>query len=265
MWSFNVESKILIENNIKKIQFIKLFNFVGGNNEIEDLNAYSPQTNLIYLDEENRRYIVSYDNIDKEADFFIKGKLRNKSKGEWFLAISDEDLEKRVPKIDLILKPQLRVLATDIIEDFDRSNLNKDFEFLDYMKIGLWVHKNIKYDLNYADKDELTPVDVYYQRAGVSHHFTQLTNALLNALGYKVIYIMGYISQNNKEFNQDSRHSWSLIKLNNKWYPFDSTCGIFSGKLPISHIFNRYFYSSLKICDKGLKLQKDKVSGTYIR
>ena len=132
------------------------------------------------------------------------------------------------------------------------------------MKIGLWVHKNIKYDLNYTDKDELTPADVYYKRAGVSHHFTQLTNALLFALGYKVIYVMGYISQNNKEFDQDSRHSWTLIKLNNRWYPFDSTLGIFSGKLPISHIFDRYFYLVGLYGSKGLKDEKVKLSGIYI-
>jgi len=263
-WSFSLESKLLVENPMKKIKLVKQFSFVGGNNEIEELKAYSPQTNEIFPDEENRRYIVQYENIDKEADFFIKGVLNNKSKGMWLLDITNEDLGKRVPIIDQIIKPQLSNLAKDIIEDFDRTNTNKDFEFLDYMKIGLWVHKNIKYDLNYTDKDELTPADVYYQRAGVSHHFTQLTNALLFALGYKVIYIMGFISQNNKEFSQDSSHSWSLIKLNNRWYPFDSTCGIFSGKLPISHIFSNYFYVAGSDCDKGMKLEKDKIKGIYL-
>ena len=132
------------------------------------------------------------------------------------------------------------------------------------MKIGLWVHKNIKYDLNYVDKDELIPLDTYHQKAGVSHHFTQLTNALLYSLGYKVIYIMGYLCRNNKEFNQDSHHSWSLIKLNNKWYPFDSTFGIFSGKLPISHIFDAYFYNIILYATEGIKTEKDIVSGKFI-
>ena len=75
---------------------------------------------------------------------------------------------------------------------------------------------------------------------------------------------MGFISQNNKEFSQDSSHSWSLIKLNNRWYPFDSTCGIFSGKLPISHIFSNYFYVAGSDCDKGMKLEKDKIKGIYL-
>ena len=264
MWSFSVESKILVENGIKSVQYAKAFDFIGGNNEIVNLSYSSPQTTKILLDEEHRFFFISYENIDKEVDFFIKGVLKNRIEGEWFLDFADDFLEKTVSKIDILLKPQLKNIALNIIEDFDKTNENKNFEFLDYMKIGLWVHKNIKYDLKYSDQDELTSIDVYNQRAGVSHHFTLLTNALLYSLGYEVIYIMGYISQNNKEFNQDSSHSWSLIKLNNKWYPFDSTCGIFSGKLPISHIFHRYFYSELKICDKGLKMEKDKVSGAYL-
>jgi len=264
MWSFSLESKVFVENGINKFKYLKPFDFMGGNNEIVEISYSSPQTKNIYPDEEHKVYIVLYENVEREGDFFIKGTFKNKSKGEWLLDITDEDLEKYIPKIDRILKPQLKELAKDIIEDFDRTNTNKDFEFLDYMKIGLWVHKNIKYDLNYTDKDELTPADVYYQRAGVSHHFTQLTNALLFALGYKVIYVMGYISQNNKEFDQDSRHSWTLIKLNNRWYPFDSTLGIFSGKLPISHIFDRYFYLVGLYGSKGLKDEKVKLSGIYI-
>jgi hypothetical protein len=32
-----------------------------------------------------------------------------------------------------------------------------------------------------------------------------------------------------------------LIKINEKWLPFDVTCGYFTGKLPISHVFYRFF------------------------
>jgi len=263
-WSFNVHTKIHVQDGFNTVTLAKSFNFIGGNNEIDNISCSSPQTNNIFPDEEHRVYYVLYTNVEREVEFNIKGILRNKIKGEWFVDISDEDLEKKVSEIDKLLKPQLRNIAEQIIEDFDRTNVNKDFEFLDYMKIGLWVYKNIKYDLNYTDKDELTSMDVYYQRAGVSHHFTLLTNSLLNALGYKVIYVEGYLCQNNKEFNQDSRHSWSLIKIDNKWYPFDSTFGIFSGKLPISYIFDKYFYSGKGICSQGLKLEKDKVSGSYI-
>lgn len=36
--------------------------------------------------------------------------------------------------------------------------------------------------------------------------------------------------------------------MDDKWYPFDSTWGIFSGKLPVSHIFG-VFYDKIREAD----------------
>ena len=262
IWSFSVKSKIIIEKGKRiTIYYKKKTNFIGGNNKVIEINTYSPQTEDIFLDEEKFEYIITYNNVEKEAEFIVKGKFKNKCQGEWNLKVTDKQIEDNIQITDKMCKPELKNIAEEIIKDFDSNNKNNDFKFLDYMKIGLWVHKNIKYDLKYIGKDELTSLDIYHQKAGVSHHFTQLTNALLYSLGYKVIYIRGYLSQNNKEFNQDSSHSWSLIKLNNKWYPFDSTLGIFSGKLPISHIFDKYFYKILEYDNDKLKNEKEIVSG----
>ena len=130
--------------------------------------------------------------------------------------------------------------ARKIIKEFDENNKNSDFEFLDFMKIALWVHKNIKYDLNYSGRNDLTAIDIYNLKVGICDHFTRLSNALLYSLGYKVIYIQGY-AMDNIEQTDNTMHAWSIIKINNKWYPFDSTWGIISGKLPICHIFRKYF------------------------
>jgi len=116
------------------------------------------------------------------------------------------------------------------------------------MKIGKWINENIKYDLRYIEETDLTTIDIYNKRRGVCHHFTKLSNALLYSLGYKVISIYGYTCENSLEFNENSAHSWSLIKLDDKWYPFDSTWGIFSGKLPVSHIFG-VFYDKIREAD----------------
>ena len=111
------------------------------------------------------------------------------------------------------------------------------------MKIALWVHKNIKYDLNYSGRRDLTPIDVYKMRVGVCHHYTILCNALLYSLGYKVIFITGFCCDKiSDDYINTGGHAWSLIKINNKWYPFDSTWGIISGKLPATHIFGRFFF-----------------------
>ena len=101
----------------------------------------------------------------------------------------------------------MRKIAKKIINEFDKENKDSDFEFLDYMKIGLWVYKNIKYDFQYNGQNQYSAMDIYKMRAGVCHHFTVLSNALLYALGYKVIYISGYACKKSKWFHRDNSHA----------------------------------------------------------
>ena len=242
-WSFYYISKFHCDNFINNTRYYVPIEFIGGNNEIISINPTSSQSTNIVIDEENRRYIAEYINTNyKNGEFIIKGELKNKCKGEWEVDLTDEEVEKRMPEEDVLCKPQLRSIAEKIIKEFDKNNKDNDFEFIDYMKIGLWVYKNIKYDYNYIGKTDYSAVDIYNMRVGVCHHFTRLSNALLYALGYKVIYATGYTCKNNKIFKTETGHAWSLVKLeNNKWYPFDATWGIFTGKLPVGHIFATFF------------------------
>jgi len=187
--------------------------------------------------------------MKKKVEFTIEGELRNRCKGEWIVDLTDEEIEKNIPVEDKLCKFQLENFARKIIKEFDENNGNSEFEFLDFMKIVLWVHKNIKYDLNYIGRNDLTPIDIYNFKVGVCYHFTRLSNALLYSLGYKVMYVHGYVRKDIEEKKNES-HAWSVIKINNKWYPFDSTMGIVSGKLPISHIFANYFNKSFYLRSK---------------
>ena len=246
IWSFNISTKVSSESNIRNTIFKVPVEFIGGNNEAINVIPSSPQTSKITLDEKKRHYIFKYKNTKyKEVDTIIEGKFINKSKGEWIVDISDKQVDKFIPKDFILCKPQLNKIAKKIIEEFDLEHKNSDFKFKDYMKIGKWVNENIKYDLRYIEETGLTAIDIYNKRRGVCHHFTKLSNALLYSLGYKVISIYGYTCENSLEFNENSAHSWSLIKLDDKWYPFDSTWGILSGKLPVSHIFG-VFYDKIR-------------------
>ena len=248
VWSFSVTLTIRSNYNLNRTAIYVPIEFIGGNNEILDIKYSSPQTRDITLDQENRQYVIRYRNVHNNiGQFTIEGQLENKSSGEWEVDLTDDEIERRIPEEDKLCKPQLRNIAKKIIEEFDKKNKNSEFEFLDYMKIALWVKKNITYDLNYSGRHEMTAIDIYNMRIGVCHHFTKLSNALLYSLGYKVIYIGGYACTNSKEFNTDSGHAWSLIKVNNKWYPFDSTWGIVSGKLPITHLFSCFFNKGWKM------------------
>ena len=134
------------------------------------------------------------------------------------------------------------------------------------MKIGSWVKDNIKYDLNYAGEIQYSAIDIYNMRKGVCHHFTKLSNALLYSLGYQVLYASGYTCEGNSSFKTSTGHAWSLIKLDdNKWYPFDSTWGILTGKLPVGHIFSRFNWENLHFRGKDHPtINKREMEGVFI-
>ena len=267
-WSFCFSTKFHSNKCFRNTKFYLPIEFIGGNNEIININPHSPQSSNLIMDEENRQYIVEYINTNyRKAEFLLKGELKNKCKGEWFIDLTEEQIEKKMPPEDVSCKQQLKSIAKKIIEDFDKNNKNKDFEFLDYMKIGLWVKNNIKYDYNYIGRTELTAMDIYNKRVGVCHHFTRLSNALLYSLGYKVIYASGYVCKDNKIFHTDTGHAWSLIQLDNKkWYPFDSTWGILSGKLPVGHIFGTFFGKTSKLFGyDSAQFDEQEMEGKFIK
>ena len=140
-----------------------------------------------------------------------------------------------MPEQDIKDKNKLTPIAKKIIEDFDKKHKNSEFVYYDYMKIGEWVYKNIKYNLSYVGAP-LTALEIYNKRTGVCSHFTRLSNVLLFSLGYKVLFATGFCAENNI-FDDDVGHAWSLIKIGNIWFPFDSTWGLFKGKIPITHVF----------------------------
>ena len=265
-FSFTQVLKFNSNNNIRSTRIYLPIEFVGGNNEIININPSSPQASDITLDEENRQYIFEYNNTNySNIELIIKGELKNKCKGEWNVDLTDEEVEKLMPEEDVKCKDELKIIAKRIIEEFDRDHENSDFEYLDYMKIGQWVEKHIKYNLKYTGK-RYSAMEIYNMREGVCYHFTRLCNALLYSLGYKVIYVTGYCCKKSKEFDLDNLHAFSLIRLDNyKWYPFDSTWGIFTGKLHVGHIFRRFDNKSYHwvTCD-NIHDFSEKVSGKLI-
>ena len=248
-WKFNCNTQIVSRRGELKNTTLKVpLGFVGGNNDIIKMDYSSPQTKNIVVDEENRIYEIKYKNSGySTGDFILSGEIKNRCKGDWDVDLSDEVIESHIPKEDKRDKPILEKIARKIIEDFDKNNKNTMFIFMDFTKIGKWVHKNIKYDLNYSGRTDMTAMDIYNKRVGVCHHMTRLSNALLYSIGYKVIYTNGFACESSAEFDQNSGHAWSLIKVNGKWYPFDATWDILSGKLPVCHVFQGFFGRSIQV------------------
>ena len=80
----------------------------------------------------------------------------------------------------------------------------------------------------------MTPLKVLDMQCGNSYHFSLLYSTLLRVNKSPSTVVYGYIF-NGKKF---VKHCWVIAKVLGKWFSLDPTFGIFTGKLPISHIFS---------------------------
>ena len=108
----------------------------------------------------------------------------------------------------------------------------------DYYKIGEWVNRNIKYNISYSGKD-LSISDIIRIKQGVCQHYTLLYNSLLNSIGIEAVDSSGY-SVTDLNNPTDGRHAWTIAKIDGKWIGLDATWGIFSGYLPLCHLFQNF-------------------------
>ena len=247
-WKFYSKYELISNYDINNTTLTIPLRYVGGNNNIIKMDYSSPQTQNILIDEDNKKNEINFINTGcTKVVFTLSGEMKNKCKGDWELDITDEMVEEHTPNNFKKDKQVLQKIAKKIIEDFDKNNKNTMFNYKDFTKIGKWVYENIKYDYSYLGRTEMTAMDIYNKRVGVCHHKTQLSNALLYSLGYKVMYIHGFACEENAIFEEGCKHAWSLVKIDGKWYPFDSTWGILSGKLPVTHVFQGYFTDSDRI------------------
>ena len=268
-WSIYCKTQIIsTRGNLRNTTLKVPMGFVGGNNEIININYSSPQTKNIQVDEENRIYEIRYKNTGyQNGDFILSGEIKNRCKGDWDVDLTDEIIEKNIPYEDKRDKKILEKIARGIIAEFDKKNKDNILVFMDFTKIGKWVNKNIRYDLNYSGRTEMTALDIYNQRVGVCHHMTRLANALLYSIGYKVIYTNGFACDSSSEFDQNCGHAWSLIQVNGKWYPFDATWDILTGKLPVCHVFRGFFGKSTTLVgtDGAIFNRNSSETGKFIK
>ena len=252
--------------NIKSTKMTAPVIFIGGNNEVLKHDFSSEQTDKIELKKEERVYEINFLNTNsKRGEFKIEGELVNRCKGEWVCDLTDKQIEDQIPKDYKSNKSKFKEFAEQIIKNYDKENKDNLVKVPDVVKIGKWIKKNIKYDLSYSGRNDITATETLNNRIGVCHHFTKAFNALMYSLGYQVIYISGYALDKKDTFEKEDAHAWSLIKIDGKWLPFDSTWGIFSGKLPVCHVFKQFFSNGVKILgtDK-IEFGKGKDEGKYL-
>jgi len=190
----------------------------------------------------------------------------NRCNGEWICDLSDKEIERKTPEEYKNNKEKFKEIAEEIIKKYDELHKDDEIEVTDIFKIGKWIKENIKYDISCKGKNDITAFETYNNKIGVCHHFTKLFNAFMYSLGFKCVYVSGYVIEKKDYFSSENEHAWSLIKINGKWLPFDATCGIFTGKLPISHIFYCYFFKRVKMIENESDyLMKTEIRGKFCK
>jgi hypothetical protein len=227
-WEVTTRVEFTNDKPIKNVKANIPLNFIGGNNNVIEYNVYNTQVNYIDNDRisKNRDSIsVDFKNLNSKEGFIeLRAILENNYNN--FSWMNDLDLN-NILKIEEQYESQLRTLGQKIIVEDNSNSPN-------YIKIGKWVHKNIKYDIFYFGKN-LTTLEILEHRKGVCEHYAILYQDLLRAMGIPAQTVSGIsYSYEKKSFEN---HAWVIVNHNSSWLPIDPTWGIFSGKLPISHIF----------------------------
>ena len=215
-------------------RFIIPYIFQGGNNKIkyykvENNNAKKIDGKNIIKDKANLIFNCRGDTIF----YKIITEFSNKVSSDY--SIDLQNYKYKSTATELTNKKAKEILLKDNSNDPD------------YLKLGKWVKRNIKYDDNYEGK-QMSIEEILNKRIGVCEHFTQLYNALLHSINIPAIYTFGYAITNEQSLKSNNKvlHAWSLVKINSKWIPIDSTWGIFEGRLPVSHVFESYFERTFK-------------------
>ena len=119
------------------------------------------------------------------------------------------------------------------IKTIKKIYLNDKSKIAQFIKIGKWLHNYLHFDISFIEED-MTPLKVLDMQCGNSYHFSLLYSTLLRVNKSPSTVVYGYIF-NGKKF---VKHCWVIAKVLGKWMSLDPTFGIFTGKLPVSHIFS---------------------------
>lgn len=224
-WQIEILSELSSDKNISSLDMIIPLYFKNGNNNVE---SYKVETNyrdnFSKITKNQDSIITSFSNVNNSL-FQIKvdAILNNDFDNKIWIKLNPYEYLKIDKKLSNNLQNLIHKIKSDIKED----------ELL-YIILAKWVHENIKYNDKYIGRD-LSTKQILNEKNGVCIHYAQLYNDLLRSAGIPSIIVSGisYNTTNNKFEN----HAWNLVYTNGDWRAIDPTWGLYSGFLPVSHIF----------------------------
>ena len=124
--------------------------------------------------------------------------------------------------------------------------------------IFLWICDNISYDIDsyLARKDvDCTPKSVFQNGSSVSSGYSRLYKDFADYLNLEVKCVSCYAKGVDYSLGQrfpGTEHEYNVIKINNKWYPIDSTwgSGYVEGKKFIKSYSEFYFFANPELLIK---------------
>lgn len=225
----NIESK---NDSLNKLELEIPINFVGGNNTVLDYKVSTSQgVGDDIITREDNKILARFVKYNNTTGFVrIDAKIKNNYNNFYWLndfSVSD------TLKIDNEYVPVYNTLISKIIKEDTTSQPV-------HVKIAKWVNNNIKYNIGFVGRD-LTSMEILNMKMGVCEHYAILYQDLLRSIGIPAKTISGISYDFDK--NEFENHAWVMVNYNSQWLPIDPTWGIYSGKLPISHIF---LYNDIK-------------------
>lgn len=224
-WKADILTTITSNSPFSKVDVKIPLYFYNGNNMIDTYDIktnYDDYFTKIKKDENN--IMVNFDNINgSTAQIKVSATLENDLSNKVWIQLDPN----KYLNIDEKLARELNTIVYRINQD------NKVQEPL-YIAIAKWVHSNIEYDDFYYGK-KLSTIEILNNGRGVCEHYAKVYNDLLRTAGISTVMVAG-MSYDTKEKNFEN-HSWNLVYANGEWISIDPTWGLYSGTLPISHIF----------------------------
>lgn len=227
-WMVTTNIDLVDNNNIGNISIKGPAYYKGGGNKI-----------LLYGLSNNQFTKVDNNNL-KHDDDFVYFKFNDFNSVNGFAQIkaiventySDFLWAKEFdPNKSMTIDPETMFLLTNISEQIKEEYPGEQAL---HIKIAKWVNKNIKYNSTMTGKN-LTSQEILEQREGVCIHYALLYRDILRSINIPAVAVSGLGYNFDKQIFEG--HAWTMVNYNGQWFPIDPTWGIYSGKLPISHIF----------------------------
>lgn len=234
-WKVEVLSEVKGKENFSKFDMKIPLYFKNGNNIVEDYNIlanYNPEYVKIIETEDSIE--ANFDGINGSiTQLMVKSTVKN-------------DFDNRV-WIKLNPNKYLNIdekLARDLNNTVYQIQLNSKKQQPLYITLAEWVHDYIEYDSSYVGK-EMDSIKILSEGKGVCAHYAKLYNDLLRTSGIPSVVVSGVSYDTEKKKFED--HAWNLVYVNGEWISIDPTWGLYSGKLPVSHIF--FYFGERNVID----------------